>query len=133
MIDILPLLKNLILAPGISGYEGGVRPIIEKAWEPFTDHLSTSRLGSLHGLQKGSGAEPRPSIIVAAHMDAIGLMVNAIVDGFLRVTPIGGIDARVLPGQLVTVQARQALPGMIVPTPTRLLPANLQGESVLME
>ena len=133
MIDILPLLKTLISAPGISGYEVGVRPIIEKAWEPFTDHLSTSRLGSLHGLQNGSGAEPRPSIIVAAHMDAIGLMVNAIVDGFLRVTPIGGIDARVLPGQLVTVQARQALPGMIVPTPARLLPVSLQGESVPME
>ena len=133
MIDILPLLKNLISAPGISGYEVGVRPIIEKAWEPFTDQLSTSRLGSLHGLQKGSGAEPRPSIIIATHMDAIGLMVNSIVDGFLRVVPIGGIDARVLPGQLVTVQARQELPGIIVPTPTRLLPVSLQGESVPME
>lgn len=133
MLDILSLLKNLISAPGISGYEVGVRSIIEKAWEPFTDQLTTSRLGSLHGLQKGSGAEPRPSIIVAAHMDAIGLMVSAIVDGFLRVTPIGGIDARVLPGQLVTVNARQLLPGMIVPTPARLLPAGMQGDTVPIE
>jgi len=133
MTDILPLIKDLISAPGISGYESGVRPIIEQAWKPFTDELSVSRLGSLHGLQKGTGKEPRPSILVAAHMDAIGFMVNAIVDGFLRLTSIGGIDVRVLPGQLVTVYGRKELPGMIVPTPARLLPSNVQGGSVPLE
>jgi tetrahedral aminopeptidase len=133
MTELLPLLNELITAPGLSGYEIGVRPIIEKAWEPITDQLSTSRLGSLHGLQTGSGKEPRPSIMVAAHMDAIGLMVNAIIDGFLRVTGIGGIDVRVLPGQMVTVHGRQDLPGMIVPTPARLLPARALGRVVPME
>jgi putative aminopeptidase FrvX len=123
MTELLSLLKELISAPGLSGYEMGVRPIIEKAWEPFTDQLTTSRLGSLHGLQKGTGVEPRPSIMIAAHMDAIGLMVNAIIDGFLRITSIGGIDLRVLPGQMVTVHGRQDLPGMIVPTPARLVPS----------
>lgn len=133
MTDILPFLKEIISAPGISGYESGVRPLIEKAWEPITDHLSVSRLGSLHGLQHGNGPEPRPGILVAAHMDAIGLMVNAIIDGFLRVTPIGGIDVRVLPGQIVTVHGRQDLPGMIVPTPVRLLPSNAQDIVVPIE
>jgi putative aminopeptidase FrvX len=133
MNDILPLIKDLISAPGISGYESGVRPIIEKAWKPFTDELSVSRLGSLHGLQKGTGKEPRPSILVATHMDAIGLMVNALVDGFLRITSIGGIDVRVLPGQLVTVYGRKELPGLIVPTPARLLPSSVQGGSVPLE
>jgi putative aminopeptidase FrvX len=123
MTELLSLLKELISAPGLSGYEMGVRPIIEKAWEPFTDQLTTSRLGSLHGLQKGTGVGPRPSIMIAAHMDAIGLMVNAIIDGFLRITSIGGIDLRVLPGQMVTVHGRQDLPGMIVPTPARLVPS----------
>jgi putative aminopeptidase FrvX len=133
MNELLPFLNELISAPGISGYEAGVRPIIEKAWEPITDKLSTSRLGSLHGLQKGTGPEPRPSIMIAAHMDAIGLMVNAIVDGFLRVSSIGGIDVRVLPGQMVTVHGRQELPGMIVPTPARLLPSNMQSGVVPLE
>jgi tetrahedral aminopeptidase len=133
MTELLPLLKELISAPGISGYEAGVRPIIEDAWRPITDSLSVSRLGSLHGFQKGSGSEPRPSILVAAHMDVIGLMVNAIIDGFLRITSIGGIDVRVLPGQMVTVHGRQELPGMIVPTPTRLLPSNVQGGTVPLE
>jgi len=133
MTEFLPLLKELISAPGISGYEAGVRPIIENAWRPLTDQLNVSRLGSLHGLQKGIGSEPQPSIIVAAHMDAIGLMVNAIIDGFLRVTSIGGIDVRVLPGQMVTVHGREELPGMIVPTPARLLPSNEQGGVVSLE
>ena len=90
-------------------------------------------MGSLHGLQKGTGSEPRPSILVAAHMDAIGLMVNAVIDGFLRVTAIGGIDVRVLPGQMVTVHGRQDLPGMIVPTPARLLPSRIQAGVVPLE
>lgn len=117
MTELLPLLKELVSAPGISGYEAVVRNIIANAWGPITDSLSISRLGSLHGLQKGTGPEPRPSIIVATHMDAIGLMVNAIIDGFLRVTSIGGIDVRVLPGQMVTVHGREELHGMIVQSP----------------
>ena len=133
MTELLPFLNELISAPGISGYETTVRSIIEKAWEPITDQLSTSRLGSLHGLQKGTAPEPRPSILVSAHMDAIGLMVNAIIDGFLRITTIGGIDVRVLPGQMVTVHGRQELPGMIVPTPARLLPSRAQGGVVPLE
>jgi endoglucanase len=55
-------------------------------------------------------------------MDAIGLMVNDIVDGFLRLTQVGGVDARVLPGQLVTVHGREDLPGVIVQPPSHLLP-----------
>jgi tetrahedral aminopeptidase len=133
MIEILPFLKDLISAAGISGYEGGVRPLIEKAWQPITDELSTSRLGSLHGLQRGTGADPRPSLLISAHMDAIGLMVSAILDGFIRVTPIGGIDVRVLSGQRVTVHGRMDLPGVIVASPARLLPASAQGGVVPLD
>src|SRR4030065_1425691 len=133
MTEILTFLKELISAPGISGYESAVRPLIEKSGEGVTDALSVSRLGSLHGLQRGTGSKPRPSILVAAHMDAIGVMVNAVIDGFLRITSIGGIDTRVLPGQMVTVHGRRDLPGMIVLTPARLLPPNTQGIAVPME
>jgi endoglucanase len=133
MTELKAFLKDLISAPGISGYESAVRPIIEKAWEGVTDSLSVSRLGSLHGFQRGVGPEPRPSILLAAHMDAIGLMVNAVLDGFIRIISIGGIDVRVLPGQIVTVHGRQDLPGLIVQTPARLLPAKVQGGVVPLE
>lgn len=133
MIEIKTFLKDIISAPGISGYESGVRPLIETAWGGITDSLSVSRLGSLHGLQRGTGPEPRPSILVAAHMDAIGLMVNAIIDGFIRITSIGGIDVRVLPGQLVTVHGRRDLPGVVAQTPARLLPSTVQGGIIPLE
>jgi endoglucanase len=55
-------------------------------------------------------------------MDAIGLMVTGIVDGFLRITEIGGLDPRVLPGQLVNVHGRETLPGVIVLPADHLLP-----------
>lgn len=122
MTEILPLLKRLVTAPGLSGYEGPVRALIEEAWQPLTDEISLSRLGSLHALKRGSSAEPRPRILLAAHMDAIGLMVTGVVADFLRITEIGGLDARVLPGQPVTVHGREDLPGMIVQPPAHLLP-----------
>jgi endoglucanase len=122
MTELLPFLKNLLSAPGLSGYESPVRSLIETAWAPLVDELSISRLGSLHGLQRGGAPEPRPSLLIAAHMDAIGLMVTEIVDEFLRVTEIGGVDPRVLPGQLVTVHGRQDLPAVVVQPPDRFLP-----------
>jgi endoglucanase len=122
MTELLLFLKQMITIPGLSGYEDPISDLISETWQPLTDELSRSRIGSLHGLCRGTGDEPRPSILLATHMDAIGLMATAIVDGFLRITQIGGIDARVLPGQLVTVHGRKDLPGVIVQPPGFLLP-----------
>ena len=133
MTELLPFLKQLISAPGLSGYEAPVRSLIEEAWRPITDELSVSRLGSLHGLRRGSAPEPRPSVLIAAHMDAIGMMVTAVVGDFLRFTEVGGLDPRVLPGQLVTVHGRKDLPGVIVQPPDRLLPGRLKGNPVPMD
>jgi tetrahedral aminopeptidase len=129
-IELTPFLKDLLSLPGLSGYEGPARQRISEAWQPLVDQLSTSRMGSLHGFRRGVGAEPRPGILLAAHMDAIGLMVTGIAaeGGYLRITQIGGVDPRILPGQPVTVHGRQALPGIVFLPVDRLLPANLSGK-----
>ncbi len=126
-------LNALISAPGLSGFEEPVRELIAAAWQPLTDELHVSPLGSLHGLRKGNSPEPRPSILFATHMDAIGLMVAKIVDGFLYLSEIGGLDHRVLPGQFVTVHGRENLPGMIVQPPKRLLPPEIGSGPVPLE
>jgi endoglucanase len=126
MPDILPFLKELISVPGLSGHEAPVRKIIAAAWQPLADELHTSRLGSLHAFRRGTGPEPRSSLLIATHMDAIGMMVTGIRGEFLRLTKVGGVDSRVLPGQLVTVHGRQDLPGLIVQPPAHLLPPDNQ-------
>jgi endoglucanase len=110
-----------------------VRELISAAWQPLTDELSTSRMGSLHGLKRARPPQEEtrpPSILLAAHMDAIGLMVAGIVGEFLRLSPIGGLDPRVLPGQSVVVHGREELPGLIVLPPARFLPPDLWEGSV---
>ena len=131
MTNILPFLKSLLSVPGLSGYESPAARLIEAEWRPLVDELSLSRLGSVHGFKKGAGADPRPSIMLAAHMDAIGLMVSQIEDGFLRITSIGGVDPRILPGQAVVVHtAKEDLPGVIVMPPAKLLPPG-EGDGVV--
>ena len=131
-IELTPFLKDLLSLPGLSGYEGPARQRITEAWQPLVDRLSTSRMGSLHGYRRGSSTVQgqRPAILLAAHMDAIGLMVTGITveGGYLRISPIGGVDPRILPGQPVTVHARRALPGIVVLPADRLLPADLEGK-----
>jgi tetrahedral aminopeptidase len=133
MLELTPFLKELLSLPGLSGYESPVRDKLIKAWRPLVDELETSPLGSLHGLRKGHGEEPRPSILLAAHMDAIGLMTTSIEEGFLHITEVGGIDHRILPGQQVTVHARRDLPGVIIQPPPALLPDDISGKPVPMQ
>lgn len=128
MIDIKEHLKELIQLPGLSGNEEPIRRKVADAWTPLVDEISTSRVGSLHGFRRGNGSEPRRRILLAAHMDAIGLMVTTIRDGFMHITEIGGVDPRVLPGQQVIVHGRRDVPGVINPIPDRLMPGDRSGE-----
>jgi len=124
MTDILPFLKSMISVSGLSGHETPIAKIIREKWDTLVDETSISRVGSLHGLKMGSGKSPRPSIMIATHMDAIGMMVSKITDGFLHITNVGGIDVRVLPGAEVTVHASSGdeLRGVIVMPAAKLLP-----------
>ena len=126
----------MLSVSGLSGFEGPIAQLIEEKWRPLVDETSTSRVGSLHGLKRGSGKEPRPALMIAAHMDAIGLQVSKITDGFLHITKIGGIDIRVLPGMEVTIHAsssNEELPGVIAMPSMRLLPESEGDKAVGME
>jgi endoglucanase len=133
MPDIKNFLKQLIDLPGLSGYESPVRDLIADAWRPLVDELAVSKLGSLHGIRRGNAPDPRPRILLAAHMDAIGLIVSRVTpQGFLYFTEVGGIDPRILVAQPVLVYGRQTLPGVIAQTPDRLLPPPARGKPVEM-
>lgn len=124
------LLEDLLRLPGPPGHEAPVRARLVQAWAPLADELHVTPLGSLHALRLGQGPAPRPLLLLAAHMDAIGLMVTEVVGGFVRVRPLGGFDPRVLPGQAVIVHGRRPLPGVIVRPPPACLPPDL-GQGVV--
>lgn len=133
MTDFLPFLKTLLSTPGLSGYEDPIRNIILDAWQPFVDEIQINRLGSLHALKRGTNPEPRHTMLFAAHMDAIGLMVSGLEGEFIRLAAVGDIDGRVLPGQLVTVHGREDIPGVIAELPHHLCPPNKDRGSVDLE
>lgn len=125
-MDIFKHLQTLTETPGPSGYEQPVARVIEEAWRPHVDSFIRDRVGNLIALKQGQGREPRPRLLLAAHMDEIALMVSQIEShngyGFLRLTNVGGVDVRHLYGQLVTVHGRRDLPGMLGSLPASMLP-----------
>ncbi len=133
MTELKDTLKKLISLPGLSGYEAPAREVISAAWQPLVDEISVSPMGSLHALRRGTGPQPRPSILLAAHMDAIGLMITSIQGGLLRFTEVGGVDPRILPGLRVIVHGRRDLPAVVVQPPDYLLDPTQRGKSVAME
>lgn len=120
-MDVVSLLKQLSEATGIAGREAPVRELIRRMWEPFVDSFSQDRLGSLIALKHGTGPEPRPKLMLAAHMDEIGLIVTGLERGFLRIGRVGGTDLRVLLGLEVVVHGERDLPGIVATRPPHVL------------
>jgi endoglucanase len=129
-VEVIPLLKQLSESEGISGFEGPVRDLVRQTWEPLVDEMHEGRLGSLIALKKGVGPEPRPKLMLAAHMDEVGLMVTDIDRGFLRITRVGGTDRRVLLGLEVIVHGRRKLPGVVATRPPHVLTQEERKKSV---
>ena len=92
------LLKNLVEAFGPAGNEGPIREILRTEVEGLVDEVKVDALGNLIAIRKGSG----PRVMIAAHMDEIGVIVTHIDEkGFLRFSNIGGISPFMLIGQRV--------------------------------
>ncbi|MCL2002391.1 MAG: M42 family metallopeptidase [Oscillospiraceae bacterium] len=108
---MIELLKKLCALDGVSGWEDEVRAYIRSAAEPFADEVREDRMGNLLVFRKGSQASK--TVMVAAHMDEVGLMVRgATDDGYLRFGTVGGIDRRLLFGKTVRC-GQKKLPGVI--------------------
>ncbi len=112
------LLKTLTEAFGVSGQEQEVASIIREQVSPYCDKVETDALGNVVAIK--SGDEKGPKVMLAAHMDEIGLMVMFIEkSGTLRFKPIGGVDPRVLVSKSVYV-GKNRVPGVIGAKPIHL-------------
>lgn len=94
------LVKKLVEAYGPSGFEEQMRSLILPEIEPYVDEVTTDVMGNLIALKKGDGTGLR--VLVAAHMDEIGVMVTHVTkEGFLRFTNLGGVFPHTLLGNRV--------------------------------
>jgi len=105
--EIKSLLERLTEAHGVSGYEMGVGKIIYHELEKYADSVETDNFGNVISLKKAS-VKDAPKVMLAGHMDEIGLIVKHIDDkGFLFFEKVGGISPRVLFSQPVVVHGKK--------------------------
>ena len=113
-------LEKLSNACGVAGREEEVRSLIQKFLKPYVDEIKEDKLGNVIAVKKGKKNGPR--VMLAGHMDEIGLLVKTISkEGFLQFMKIGGIDDRVLLAQKVMVYTEKGpLHGIIGSKPPHI-------------
>jgi len=85
----LELLKRMCAANSVSGHEEDITEIIMKEIKDYVDEYHVDVLGNIIAHKKGEGKK----MMLAGHMDQIGLMITHIDDeGFLRFAPVGGFN-----------------------------------------
>ena len=90
------LLQKLTETFSPSGYEDAIRAVIRAEVEPLADEIRVDALGNLI-VRKGTLGPGGKRILIAAHMDEIGLIVSHVDErGFVRLAPIGGVFGRYL-------------------------------------
>lgn len=117
LVEVLEKLSN---ANGVTGREEEVGDLMKKYLKPYVDETREDRLGNIITLKKGK--KDAPSIMLAAHMDEVGLMVKNITKrGFLQFAKVGGIDDRILFAQRVIVHTdKTPLTGVIGAKPPHI-------------
>lgn len=113
------LLERLVAAESISGFEENIREVLKKELKPYVDSMKVDKIGNLIA-KKGSG---KPVIMLAAHMDIIGLVVKYIDDkGFIYFDTLGSWDLRILPGLKLKIMSKKGpVTGVIGMKPVHLL------------
>jgi endoglucanase len=122
MDDLTALLAKFADAHGVSGYEDEVATLLRDELRPLVDEVRIDSMGNVIGVRAGDG----PTVMVAAHMDEIGLMVSHIdSDGFLRVVPVGGWFDQTILSQRVIIHGREGarLTGVVGSRPPHVMEA----------
>lgn len=98
------LLKELVETPGVSGDESKIREKIKEEVEEHADSVEVDKMGNLIA-RKGEGDK---TLMIAAHMDQIGLTVKTIDEnGFIRFSKVGGVTTQSLMNQRVTIHSSE--------------------------
>jgi putative aminopeptidase FrvX len=113
------LLKKILDASGISGYEKEITGIMQQELKKSCQEVIIDNFGNVIA-KKGKG---KKKIMIAAHMDEVGFLVKYISkEGFINFIKVGGIDDRILLGQRVVIKAKKGdIRGIIGAKPPHLM------------
>lgn len=130
MDETLTMLKELTDAKAIPGNEREAREVMKTHISPYADEVYTDHLGSL--IARKTGDENGPKIMVAGHLDEIGLMVTRIDDkGFVYFETVGGWWNQVMLAQRVTIMTRKGdITGIIGSKPPHIISAEARKKPV---
>lgn len=120
----MTLMKNLSTTPGISGFEGKIADIIKKELKDYVDEIQDDLMGNVIAIKKGGKKSTK--VMLAAHMDEIGLMVRHIdKKGFIKFSKIGGINDQMLLNQTVIIHGKSGdITGVIGSKPPHVMKAS---------
>lgn len=119
-IDLVEKLSN---ASGVSGAEGSVRVIVKEQLDLLKLPYRVDALGNVLAEHR-CGKPDALKVMLAAHMDEVGLMIVEEDEGGLyKIEIVGGVDPRVLPGKTV-LAGKQRLPAVIGSKPIHLTEAD---------
>lgn len=106
---MLERIKTMCALPGVASREDAVRRYVMREAEGYADEMRVDALGNLIIWKKGE--KPcRNKLMLAAHMDEVGVMVRAITEeGYVKFSCVGGIDRRILLGKRVLIGDRQVV------------------------
>ncbi|MGB3546392.1 MAG: M42 family metallopeptidase [Saprospiraceae bacterium] len=118
MINV-PLLKAICETPGVSGAEQRIRALVLDRLKGLVDSVEVDNMGNVVAVKRG---RDRKRVMVAAHMDEIGFIVNHIdEEGFVRFLPLGGFDPKTLTAQRVIVHGDRDLMGVMGSKPIHIM------------
>jgi endoglucanase len=103
--ESLAFLKSLLDTPGPSSFEAAPARVWRKEAESLADEVRADVGGNSRATLNPGG---RPRVMLAGHIDEIGVMVTHIDDeGYLSFDTIGGWDHQVFVGQRVRLLGRE--------------------------
>ncbi len=131
MNDQLNILKKLSKIPGVPGNEKKVSQYIASEIKDHVDQIEFDHLGSLIGRKQNKG----PRIMIAGHMDEIGLLVTQITkEGFVKFQTLGGWFSQVMLAQVWEISTKKGIIfGVTGVKPPHMIPVDKRKEAISID
>ena len=116
-MDLKELVCKLAGIDGVSGDESRIAAFCKELLEKYTEDVCIKNGNVIAHFGK---KEEKPHIMLDAHLDRVGMVVTDFKDGFVKASPVGGLDMRIMPAQRVTVHGKEDIKGIVCTLPPHL-------------